>query len=56
MDCQHIGGLSLHPEGCFTREELSNLCLISVESALDIVEKICWSDDFSCDAQLSSSR
>ena len=22
----------------------------------DIVEKICWSEDFSCDAQLSSSR
>ena len=42
--------------GALTREGLSNLCLISVESVLVIVQKICWSDDFSCDAQLSSSR
>ena len=26
------------------------------ESVPDIVEKICWSDNFRCDAQLSSSR
>ena len=56
MDCQNIGGLSLHREGCFNQRRLSNLSLISVESVLDIVQKICWSDHFRCDAQLSYSR
>ena len=41
--------------GALSREGLSNICLISVESVLDIVKKICWSEEFSCDAQFSSS-
>ena len=56
MDYQHIGGLSLHREGCFNWSRPFWSCLISVDSGIDMVEEIYLPDEFSCDVHLSSPR